>query len=155
MDDVVLVLNSGSSSIKFLVFVDRADQVQLKFRGQIEGLYSSPRFVAKNSARAEIGAHKWGEGERIGHRGGVAYLTEFLSSQREENRLIAVGHRVVHGGDEFSYPTLIDPQVLAKLERLVPLAPTPQPVADSIDQPEKTGIASGGVLRYCFPLRTG
>lgn len=127
MDDVVLVLNSGSSSIKFSAFVDREDQVQLKFRGQIEGLYASPRFVAKNSAGTEIAAHKWGDGVQLGHDGAVAYLTEFLSSQRHENRLIAVGHRVVHGGGEFSHPTLISPQVLAKLEKLIPLAPLHQP----------------------------
>jgi acetate kinase len=127
MDDVILVLNSGSSSIKFSVFVERADQVQLKFRGQVEGLYSSPRFIAKDSAGSEIGAHTWGEGVRLGHEGAVAYLTEFLSAQREENRLIAVGHRVVHGGHEFSYPTRITPQVLAKLGKLIPLAPLHQP----------------------------
>jgi acetate kinase len=127
MDDVILVLNSGSSSIKFSVFVERANQVQLKFRGQVEGLYESPRFVAKNWAGMEIGAHQWGEDVRLGHQGAVVYLTEFLSRQREENRLIAVGHRVVHGGHEFSYPTLISPQVLATLERLIPLAPLHQP----------------------------
>jgi acetate kinase len=127
MDDVILVLNSGSSSIKFSVFVERADQVQLKFRGQIEGLYSSPRFLAKNAGGTEIGTCVWGEGMRLGHKGAVAYLTEFLSSQREDNRLMAVGHRVVHGGHEFSYPTRITPQVLAKLGKLIPLAPLHQP----------------------------
>jgi len=127
MDDVILVLNSGSSSIKFSVFVERTDQVELKFRGQVEGLYSSPRFVAKNCAGAEIGAHMWGDGERLGHEGAVAYLTEFLSGQREHNRLVAVGHRVVHGGHEFSFPTLVSPQVLSTLERYISLAPLHQP----------------------------
>ena len=127
MDDVILVLNSGSSSIKFSVFVERANQLELKFRGQIEGLYASARFIAKNSAGTEIGAHKWGEGVRLGHEGAIAYLTEFLTGQREENHLIAVGHRVVHGGHEFSHPTLVNPQVLAKLERYIPLAPLHQP----------------------------
>src|SRR4030095_12831142 len=127
MDDVILVLNSGSSSIKFSLFAERADQVQLKFRGQVEGLYSSPRFLAENAAGAEMGVHEWGEGMRVGHEGAVAYVTDFLSGQREENRLIAVGHRVVHGGHEFSCPTVINPEVLAKLESLVPLAPLHQP----------------------------
>ena len=126
MDDVILVLNSGSSSIKFSVFVERADQVELRFRGQVEGLYDSPRFIAKNSTDTEIGAHTWGNGVPLGHEGAVAYLTEFLSARREENRLVAVGHRVVHGGHEFSHPTLVSPQVLAKLEKLIPLAPLHQ-----------------------------
>jgi acetate kinase len=127
MDDVILVLNSGSSSIKFSVFVERADQLALKFRGQLEGLYGSPRFIARDSAGAELGAHKWGEGFRLGHEGAVAYLTEFLSARREDNHLTAVGHRVVHGGYEFSFPTLLSPQVLAKLEVYIPLAPLHQP----------------------------
>jgi len=127
MDDVILVLNSGSSSIKFSVFVERANQVELKFRGQVEGLYSWPRFIAKDSAGTEIGAHKWGDGERLGHEGAVAYLTEFLRDQRKHNRLIAVGHRVVHGGRDFSSPTLVSPQVLATLEKYIPLAPLHQP----------------------------
>ena len=127
MDDVILVLNSGSSSIKFSVFVERADQLALKFRGQVEGLYGSPRFIARDSAGAELGAHNWGEGFRLGHEGAVAYLTEFLSARREDNHLTAVGHRVVHGGYEFSFPTLVSPQVLAKLEVYIPLAPLHQP----------------------------
>jgi acetate kinase len=127
MDDVILVLNSGSSSIKFSVFVERADQLALKFRGQLEGLYGSPRFIARDSAGGELGAHKWGEGFRLGHEGAVAYLTEFLSARHEDNHLTAVGHRVVHGGYEFSFPTLLSPQVLAKLEVYIPLAPLHQP----------------------------
>jgi len=127
MDDVILVLNSGSSSLKFSVFVDRSNHVELKFRGQVEALYASPRFIAKDSAGRELAVHNWGQGVRLGHEGAVAYLSEFLSYQREENHLIAVGHRVVHGGDQFSCPTLLSPQVLAKLEKLIPLAPLHQP----------------------------
>ena len=127
MDDVILVLNSGSSSIKFSIFEERANQVELKFRGQIEGLYESPRFIAKNSAGTEIAAHHWGDGVRLGHEGAVTFLSRFLSGQREENRLVAVGHRVVHGGHEFSYPTLVSPRVLAKLETFTSLAPLHQP----------------------------
>jgi acetate kinase len=127
MDDVILVLNSGSSSIKFSVFAERTDQLELKFRGQIEGLYASPRFVAKDAAGTDLNTHRWGQGTRLGHEGAVGYLTEFLSRQREDNRLIAVGHRVVHGGVEFTEPTPVSPQVLTKLERLIPLAPLHQP----------------------------
>ena len=127
MDDVILVLNAGSSSIKFSLFAERGDQVDLKLRGQIEGLYSSPRFVAKDAAGTEIGAHKWGKGTRLGHDGAVDYLIEFLRGQRHDNRLVALGHRVVHGGLEFSHPTLVSAQVLAKLEKFIPLAPLHQP----------------------------
>lgn len=127
MDDVILVLNSGSSSIKFSVFANREEQIKLKFLGQIEALYTSPRFVAKDTAGKEISTHHWGAGTVLGHDGAVVYLTEFLSGQREENFLIAVGHRVVHGGHEFTEPTLVNPELLAKLEEFIPFAPLHQP----------------------------
>lgn len=127
MDDVILVLNSGSSSIKYSVFLECAGQIRLKSRGQIEGLYTSPFFVAKDARGTETATHSWGAGTKLGHESAIAYLTEFLSSQREDNRMIAVGHRVVHGGLEFTQPVEVSPHVLAKLERLIPLAPLHQP----------------------------
>jgi acetate kinase len=127
MDDVILVLNAGSSSIKFSLFRECGEQVEVKLRGQIEGLYSSPRFVAKDAAGAELDSRKWGEGTHLGHDGAVAYLIEFLRGQRQDNRLIAIGHRVVHGGLEFSHPTLVSPHVIATLEKFIPLAPLHQP----------------------------
>ena len=127
MTDAILVLNAGSSSIKFSLFVDRAGQLELRLRGQLEGLYTAPRFVARDAAGAELGAHQWDAGTRLGHDGAIAYLTEFLQSRRDDNRLIAIGHRVVHGGMEFSHPTLVNAEVLAKLEKFIPLAPLHQP----------------------------
>jgi acetate kinase len=127
MDDVILVLNAGSSSIKFSLFAERADQVELKLRGQIEGIYASPRFVAKDAAGNEVASRAWNEGTPLGHEGAIGYLVEFLRGFRGENRLVAVGHRVVHGGVEFSHPTLISSEVVAKLEKLIPLAPLHQP----------------------------
>src|SRR3954447_20236169 len=127
MADAILVLNAGSSSIKFSLFADRDPQPDLLLRGQIEGLYTDPVFAAKNSAGASIGAYRWQEGTRLGHDGAISHLIEFLRGHREDHRLIAVGHRVVHGGIEYSQPTLVTPQVIARLEQFVPLAPLHQP----------------------------
>src|SRR3954469_3372580 len=127
MADAILVLNAGSSSIKFSLFADREPQPDLLLRGQIEGLYTAPVFAAKNSAGASIGAHRWQEGTRLGHDGAISHLIEFLRGHREDHRLIAVGHRVVHGGIEYSQPTLVTPQVVTRLEQFVPLAPLHQP----------------------------
>jgi acetate kinase len=95
--------------------------------GQIEGLYTAPRFAAKDAAGSGIGGHAWDKGTPLGHDGAMDHLIGFLQNQRDGNRLIAVGHRVVHGGVEFSAPTLVTAQVIAKLEKLVPLAPLHQP----------------------------
>jgi acetate kinase len=127
MADVILVLNASSSSIKFSVFLVKPVALELRFRGQIEGLYTAPRFAAKDAAGADISAQTWDEGTRLGHDGAMDHLIGFLQKYREDNRLIAVGHRVVHGGLEFSEPTLVTAQVIARLEKLVPLAPLHQP----------------------------
>jgi len=139
MSDAILVLNAGSSSIKFSLFLVKtggqagvqagtADQaLDLFLGGQIEGLYTAPRFVAKDAAGNLIDERRWPEGEPFGHEGAVAYLTDFLRARRGEHRLVAVGHRVVHGGLDYSAPVLLSPETLEHLERFVPLAPLHQP----------------------------
>ncbi len=127
MADVILVLNAGSSSIKFSLFLVASDGLEFRFRGQIEGLYTAPRFAAKDAAGDIIGARTWPEGTRLGHEGAIDHLIGFLTQYRKDYRLIAVGHRVVHGGLEFSEPTLVTAPMLASLENFVPLAPLHQP----------------------------
>jgi len=127
MSDALLVLNAGSSSIKFSVFADTEGELNLVFRGQIEGLYTAPAFSATNAAGESLGKFSWDKGTRLGHEGGVSHIVNFLREHREHYRLVAVGHRVVHGGTDFSEPVRVEDDVIAKLERLVPLAPLHQP----------------------------
>jgi acetate kinase len=127
MADAILVLNAGSSSIKFSLFLQKGGELAPRLSGLLEGLYTAPRFTAKDASGASLGERKWGEGTRLGHDGGIAHLVEFLGAHRGEDRLTAVGHRVVHGGMEFSEPVKLDSGVIAKLEKLVPLAPLHQP----------------------------
>jgi acetate kinase len=127
MADVILVLNAGSSSIKFRAFHMRGNTPALVFRGQIEGIYTSPSFVALDPQGVRIDEKTWDQGSELGHQGALEYISEFLLSHREGHRLIAVGHRVVHGGMEFTQATLATPEVVSRLERLVPLAPLHQP----------------------------
>jgi acetate kinase len=127
MVNAVLVLNAGSSSIKFSLFADCAEESQLRVHGQIEGLFTVPHFVAKDGEGQLVSERRWGEGARLGHAGAIAHLVEFLEGYRDEYRLIAVGHRVVHGGLEFSLPVRVNAEVLVRLEKFVPLAPLHQP----------------------------
>ena len=127
MADAVLVLNAGSSSIRFSLFLDRGGELAPRLGGLLEGLFTGPRFTAKDASGASLGERKWGEGTRLGHDGAIAHLVEFLGAQLGEYRLAAVGHRVVHGGTEFSEPVKLDAGVFAKLEKLIPLAPLHQP----------------------------
>jgi acetate kinase len=127
MTDAILVLNAGSSSIKFSVFVPERSGLDLALSGQMEALYTSPRFSAKDAAGAGIAARKWDEGTQLGHEGAIAYLADFLRQSRDRYHLVAVGHRVVHGGVGFSEPVRVDAGVLDALEKLAPLAPLHQP----------------------------
>src|SRR5437899_5435223 len=127
MPDAILILNAGSSSIKFSVFVAKAGELALTFGGQIEGLFTSPRFVAKTPDKKVIGEKSWGDGVKLGHDGAIDYLSVFLREHKGNLKLAGMGHRVVLGGVKYSQPVRVDAQVLAELEELIPLAPLHQP----------------------------
>jgi acetate kinase len=127
MADVILVLNAGSSSIKFSAFDAQTPELALVLRGQIEGLFSSPRFVAFDAAGVQTGSQAWGDGVHLEHAEAVAYIGAFLREHQAGHRLVAIGHRVVHGGARFTGPVLVNADVLAELDKLTPLAPLHQP----------------------------
>ena len=126
MADSIVVLNAGSSSFKFSLFTQTADGVSVA-RGQAEGLYTSPRFIAKDAAGAVLDEKSWGDGIALGHAGALDHMVAFLRERLAEHRLIGVGHRVVHGGLAYTKPVRIDAQVVATLQKYVPLAPLHQP----------------------------
>jgi len=127
MTDAIAVLNAGSSSLKFSVFAERGAGLELTARGQAEGLYTAPRFVAKDGAGKVLGEKSWGEGVRLGHGGALEHLVAFLRAELADHRLVGVGHRVVHGGLEYAQPVRLDATILAALEKYIPLAPLHQP----------------------------
>src|SRR3954453_17869661 len=128
MVPVSLVLNAGSSSIKFQLFeAGGVDEPRRIYRGLFDGLGSSPHFVVRSQAGEIAGEMRWGEAEPFGHEEALAHLAGWIRENRGDYRLEAVGHRVVHGGVSFSMPVLIDQHVLRELEQLVPLAPLHQP----------------------------
>jgi len=127
MNDAIVVLNAGSSSIKFSHFVERGESLELDLRGQIEGLYNQARFVAKEPDGSVQAQKTWDEVVALDHAGALEYLVGFLQEAVADCRLVGVGHRVVHGGLEYSHPVRMDARALEVLERFVPLAPLHQP----------------------------
>ena len=127
MADAIAVLNAGSSSLKFSVFGVRGGEFDLLARGQVEGLHTSPRFAARDGAGNLVGEKSWGEGVRLGHDGALDHLVAFLRTDLAGHRLVGVGHRVVHGGIEYTRPARVDATILAALEKYIPLAPLHQP----------------------------
>ena len=128
MTPVFLVLNSGSSSLRFQVFEAKgAGEPRRILRGQFEGLGRKPRFKATNAKGEVVAQSSWGDGERVRHDQALNHLASWLREHSEGFSLVGVGHRVVHGGKAYSKPLKIDEAVLKELERLVPLAPLHQP----------------------------
>jgi acetate kinase len=127
MADLILVLNAGSSSLKFRAYDVDAGAPRLLVRGQVESLYTEPHFTASDAPGERHDEHRWPPGTRLGHDGAIGHIGDFLRSHGGGHRLVAAGHRVVHGGVRFTQPTLVTPDVVDQLAALVPLAPLHQP----------------------------
>jgi acetate kinase len=127
MPDVIAVVNAGSSSIKFAIFVVRDDHEEVLVRSQAEGIYTAPRFIAKDGKGKVLSEKSWPEGTKLGHDGAIDHLFAYVRSEFTGYNLLGVGHRVVHGGLDYTQPVRLTPEVLAKLEKLIPLVPLHQP----------------------------
>jgi acetate kinase len=126
MIEYVLVLNAGSSSLKFSVYhPTKTENWELVTRGQIDGIGTSAVLRAKDNSGKQIADQKL-EAVHDGHQA-LDALRIWLRSQFTNARLLAVGHRVVHGGTSYFGPTLMTEQILADLQKLNPLAPLHQP----------------------------
>ena len=124
----ILVVNAGSSSLKFSLFRgDESDALQLAMHGQIDGLGTLPRLMAKDSAGRPLVERDFPVSEARQVKDAIVIASDWLGTQFRDEPLLAVGHRVVHGGVAFSRPVLVDADVFAALEQLIPLAPLHQP----------------------------
>ena len=125
--DTVLVVNAGSSSVKFQVFArEPGNKLTRQIKGQMDGIGTRPRLRASGPDGATLVDTTYGRAE-------VADVTTALSSVgawlRQEHAVepVAVGHRVVHGGPDYDRPVMVDDRVIERLERYVSLAPLHQP----------------------------
>ena len=127
MADAIVVLNAGSSSLKFSLFVESAGELVADIRGQVEGLFTTPHFVSKGPDGRVLAQKTWPAGTALGHHGALEHLLDVLRERLSSDRLVGVGHRVVHGGALYDHPVRIDAAVMEDLRRLEPLAPLHQP----------------------------
>jgi acetate kinase len=127
MSDAILVLNAGSSSIKFALFgaTARPSRQGLICEGTCDGIGHRVHFTAKGKDGAPLIDEHLAEG--TGHEDALAALLRWLEDRFRHERLIAAGHRVVHGGPLYATPVRIDATVITELERLIPLAPLHEP----------------------------
>ncbi|HET7754676.1 MAG TPA: phosphoketolase [Anaeromyxobacteraceae bacterium] len=124
----LLVLNAGSSSIKFSLFTEAGADLHLDVSGLVEGIESEgeARFVARRSGDV-IAERRWPRSAHVSHAGALEELLAFVGSATSDRALTGVAHRVVHGGTVFTGPARVDDEVLARLQTFVPLAPLHQP----------------------------
>ena len=124
--DAVLVVNAGSSSVKFQIFaVSGPQQLRRLLKGQVDGIGSRPHLRAQTSDGALLIDRHCGS-DIADVPAAIAVAADWLRETQDVDP-VAVGHRVVHGGPDYDRPVLIDQNVLAHLERYVPLAPLHQP----------------------------
>ena len=128
MNGPILVINAGSSSIKFSGYeVAHKAGPALLFRWQIEGIGVAPHMSAKDAAGTSIAEQRWPAGDNWNHESLFEYLFEWLATHLDGEKAAAIGHRVVHGGSRFAAATRITPEVVATLHTLCPLAPLHEP----------------------------
>jgi acetate kinase len=125
----ILVLNAGSSSLKFAVFpLEPALAEHPEISGQIEGIGATPKLSAKTSDGKRFKEDVPLTGDLTEqHQGSLSYLFRWFETNVPGLKITAAGHRVVHGGEGYSAPVKLDTAILANLETLIPLAPLHQP----------------------------
>ncbi|MDE2401822.1 MAG: acetate/propionate family kinase [Burkholderiales bacterium] len=127
MSDLILVLNCGSSSIKFALFDASTQPLPRKplWNGKVEGITGpAPTFGETGAVPGPIVLG----GERPYHAA-LAHIRERVLARLGDHRIAAVAHRVVHGGSKYFDPVRLDAKVLADLKDYIPLAPLHQPFA--------------------------
>lgn len=119
--DVILVLNAGSSSLKFRVFAATA-ALPLLANGRITGIGSRPEFMVDGKPAGALD-------DGVDQAQALRALLEWVDHNDNSWRIRAVGHRIVHGGEHYAAPVALSAQVMERLDTLVPLAPLHQPHA--------------------------
>ncbi len=133
-DGHLLILNAGSSSLKFALYADTAVPREL-LRGQVEGFGTRPRLVVHRTDGAggpdAAGTERRWPADAADApndvQSALVVAMDWLRSHQRPLAVRAIGHRVVHGGAEYATPMAVDDAVLERLERLVPLAPLHEP----------------------------
>jgi acetate kinase len=126
MADSILTVNAGSSSIKFALFDVRRESLARLAVGQVERIGRGARFRVRDGSGRSLP----GDAEAISagdHDGALDSILAWIERFQPDVRLLAAGHRVVHGGAERAAPEVIDAELLRELARFEPLAPHHQP----------------------------
>ncbi len=127
MADAILALNAGSSSIKFGLFeVREGSGIDLMSKGGIEEIGGAPHFTATGADGSKLEDKSW-RGKDAEYDEMLGALLDWAEGHVRPDTLVAVGHRVVHGGRDFIAPVRLTAEIVHQLDALTPLAPLHQP----------------------------
>jgi acetate kinase len=124
--DAILVVNAGSSSVKFQIFGMEGGAPGRLVKGQIDGIGTHPRLAAKADDGSSLIDKTFAVDKIADVPAAITAVASWLRETQSFN-LVAVGHRVVHGGPKYDRPVIVDQAVVANLEQYVSLAPLHQP----------------------------
>src|SRR5207342_3905936 len=122
----IAVMNAGSSSIKFAIFDEESQDVGLRFRGAVENIGVSPRLTVESPDGGSLVEREWGAKD-LDHRSATTIILQTCITLLGGEAVEGIGHRVVHGGTQFTAPARVTKDVIAQLKSLCPLAPLHQP----------------------------
>ena len=155
MDDFVVVLNAGSSSLKFCAYSrPPGDAWRLAGRGQIEGIGTSPRSRPRTATAPESSTKRSATAVRDARARSMRWPSGCASSIQDA-RIVGVGHRVVHGGADFPGPVVVTPMSssAARAGAARAAASTAQPRRDRGGERTPAARAASGVLRHQLSSR--
>lgn len=140
----VVVFNAGSTSLKFAAYgayATVAGEIPLLCAGGIDGMQGDPHFIVSDGNGKPMDVHEWGDGHAIDHNAAMHFVITWLHANLVDTKVVAAGHRIVHGGARFDAPVLIDGEVLDYLDSLTMMEPSHQPF----------NIAGARALADAFP----
>jgi acetate kinase len=142
MTDAILVVNAGSTSLKFAAYAIEPDNaLSMICRGAINDIHGRAHFQAVGAASQVLVRHDWDQDEALDQKSALQFIVTWLKAQIAELHVVACGHRILLGGERFSAPILIDGDVLDYLDGLAMIAPSHQ----------TTSVAGARTLAAIFP----
>lgn len=126
MAEAILSLNAGSSSIKFALFDVGRNALTRAVEGEVDAIGSAPHFAARDATGTLLAQESWVDKSQT-FDGLMRHVMAWIEMRVGADKLVGVGHRVVHGGPKYHRPQIVNAELLAQLDKLAPLAPLHEP----------------------------